>query len=143
MQDPDLVARAGGFHAWDAMAPAALSAILKRGPFRVSAEPGCGGSTIVLSQISERHVAFAIEGEHRTISALRAHPGLRTERVVFVEGETRHTVAKHEIRDELDLLLLDGPHAYPLPQLEFAHLFPRVRVGGWLVIDDIQIPSVH
>jgi hypothetical protein len=143
MQDPDLVARASGFHSWDAMAPAALSAILKRGPFRSSAETGCGGSTIVLSQISERHVAFAIEGEHRTISALRAHPSLRTERVAFIEGETRHTVAKHELREDLDLLLLDGPHAYPLPQLEFAHLFPRVRVGGWLVIDDIQIPAVH
>lgn len=125
------------------MAPEALSAILNRGPFRVSAETGCGGSTVILSNISERHVAFAIEGEHRTISALRAHPSLRAESVVFVEGETRHTVPKYELRDELDLLLLDGPHAYPLPQVEFAHLFPLVRMGGWLVIDDIQIPSVN
>jgi len=142
MQDAELVARATGFHSWDAMAPAALSAIVRRGPFRGSAETGCGGSTIVLSQISERHVAFAIEGEHRTISALRAHPSLRGDRVAFVEGETRHTVGKQDV-DELDLLLLDGPHAYPLPQLEFAHLFPRVRVGGWLAIDDIQIPAVY
>lgn len=43
----------------------------------------------------------------------------------------------------MDLVLLDGPHAYPLPQIEFAYLFPRVRVGGWLVLDDIQIPSVY
>ena len=40
-------------------------------------------------------------------------------------------------------MLLDGPHAYPLPQIEFAYLFPRIGLGGWLVVDDIQIPSVY
>ena len=43
----------------------------------------------------------------------------------------------------MDLALLDGPHAYPLPQLEFAYLFPQIREGGWVVLDDVQIPSVH
>ena len=48
------------------------------------------------------------------------------------------------MRDTLvDLVLLDGPHAYPLPQIEFAYLFPRIRTGGWLALDDIQIPSVY
>ena len=139
----DLVTRAGAFHPWDAMAPAALSAILKRGPFRLTAETGCGGSTILLSHLSERHIAFAIEGKDQTITELRAHPSLRPERVVFVEGETRVTTPSFDFGSELDLLLLDGPHAYPLPQVEFAHLFPHLRIDGWLVIDDIQIPSVH
>jgi hypothetical protein len=43
----------------------------------------------------------------------------------------------------MDLVLLDGPHAYPLPQIEFAYLFPHIKLGGWLVVDDIQIPSVN
>src|SRR6185295_10038626 len=130
-------------HTWDAMAPAALEGILKRGPFRSSAETGCGGSTIVLSQTSDRHTAFAIEGENQTITELRKHVDLRIEHVTFVEGETKDTLPGHVFPDELDLLLLDGPHAYPLPQLEFAYLFPHLRVGGWLVLDDIQIPSVY
>lgn len=86
---------------------------------------------------------FAIEGADRTISDLRAHADLRGERVVFVEGETRCTLPSHAFADRLDLVLLDGPHAYPLPQLEYVYLFPQVRVGGWMVLDDIQIPSVH
>lgn len=142
-QQRDLIVSASSFHPWDAMAPAALSAIMKRGPFRFSAETGCGGSTIILSQLSERHVAFAIEGENRTISKLREHPSLKPGTVIFVEGETRQTVPSYHTPAQLDLLLLDGPHAYPLPQVEFAYLFPRVRVGGWIAIDDIQIPSVH
>ena len=70
MDGPELIARAGRFHPWDAMAPAALSAILQRGPFQSSVETGCGGSTIVLSHASDHHIAFAIEGEDRTITEL-------------------------------------------------------------------------
>jgi precorrin-6B methylase 2 len=143
MHDPELIARAGGFHPWDAMAPAALSAILKRGPFRSSAETGCGGSTIMLSHASHRHTAFAIEGTDRTLTELRKHNDLRTESAFFVEGETKDTLPGYQFEGEMDLVLLDGPHAYPLPQIEFAYLFPWIRRGGWLVLDDIQIPSVY
>jgi precorrin-6B methylase 2 len=143
MHDLNLIARASGFHPWDAMAPAALSGILQRGPFRSSLETGCGGSTIVLSHASDRHIAFAIEGADRSISALRQHSELRCETVTFVEGETMNTVPGYQFEGDVDLALLDGPHAYPLPQIEFAYLFPRIRIGGWLVMDDIQIPSVY
>jgi precorrin-6B methylase 2 len=143
MPEPNLIARAGGFHAWDAMAPAALSGILQRGPFQSTAETGCGGSTIVLSHASHRHIAFAIEGEDRTITELRKQTDLRSENVIFVEGETKDTVPGYRFDGEMDLVLLDGPHAYPLPQIEFAYLFPWIRQGGWLVVDDIQIPSVY
>ena len=143
MDDTGIVAQACTFHPWDAMAPTALSAIMKRGPFRVTAETGCGGSTIVLSQTSDRHTAFAIEGADRTITELRGRAGLRKERVVFVEGETKDTLPRYSFEDKLDLVLLDGPHAYPLPQIEFAYLFPHIRQGGWLVLDDLQIPSVY
>jgi precorrin-6B methylase 2 len=139
----ELIERAGQFHPWDAMAPSALEGILRRGPFRRSAETGCGGSTILLSQISEAHTAFAIEGEQRTITGLRNWPDFRADRVRFVEGESRETVPGWRPTDELDLLLLDGPHAYPMPQVEFAYLFRWLRVGGWLVLDDLQIPAVY
>jgi precorrin-6B methylase 2 len=143
MQDLDLVKRASGFHPWDAMSPMALSAILNRGPFRSTAETGCGGSTIVLSHASDRHTAFAIDGKDRTISELRKQSDLRTGKVTFVEGETKDTLPRYRFEGELDLVLLDGPHAYPLPQIEFAYLFPWIRLGGWLVVDDVQIPSVY
>ena len=143
MQNTGLVERASGFHPWDAMSPMALSAILKRGPFRSSVETGCGGSTIILSHASDRHTAFAIDGKDRTITGLRKQSDLRSEKVAFVEGETRDTLPQYQFESELDLVLLDGPHAYPLPQIEFSYLFPWIRLGGWLVVDDIQIPSVY
>ena len=102
------------------MAPTALSGILDRGPFRFTAETGCGGSTIVLSHASERHTAFAIEGENRTISELRKQGDFRADTVTFMEGESKLTLPEYRYEEELDLVLLDGPHAYPLPQIEFA-----------------------
>jgi precorrin-6B methylase 2 len=143
MEETGLVKRASGFHPWDAMTPMALSAILRRGPFRSSAETGCGGSTIVLSHVSDRHTAFAIDGKDRTITELRKVSDLRAGKVLFVEGETKDTLPRYRFEGELDLVLLDGPHAYPLPQVELAYLFPWIRIGGWLVVDDIQIPSVY
>jgi precorrin-6B methylase 2 len=143
MQDTGLVMRASVFHPWDAMSPMALSAILKRGPFRSTVETGCGGSTIVLSHASDRHTAFAIEGKDRTIAELLKQSDLRAESVIFVEGETKDTLPAYQFEGELDLVLLDGPHAYPLPQIELSYLFPWIGLGGWLVVDDIQIPSVY
>ncbi|MCW5962756.1 MAG: class I SAM-dependent methyltransferase [Bryobacterales bacterium] len=139
----ELVVEAASFHPWDAMAPAALEAIASRGPFQASAETGCGGSTILLSRISESHTAFAIEGESRTITALRARPDLRVTSVNFVEGETKTTLPVHSFSQPLQLILLDGPHAYPQPQMEFVYLFEHLSPGGWLVLDDLQIRSVH
>src|SRR3984957_3942723 len=143
MSDQGMIARVLQFHPWDAMAPAALEALAKRGPFQFSAETGCGGSTIVLSHVSKHHTAFAIEGEERTITGLRQYSGFRADTVVFLEGETRRPLPLHRFEGRLDLALLDGPHAYPLPQLEFAYLFPHIKEGGWLALDDVQIPSVH
>src|SRR5579863_1276989 len=111
MRDPDLIERARAFHPWDAMSPAALSGILRRGPFQSSAETGCGGSTIVLSPAGDRHIAFAIEGPDRTIAKLRRQTDLRAGNVIFVDGETRNTLLQYPFQSELDLVLLDGPHA--------------------------------
>jgi len=143
MPHQELISRAVRFHPWDAMAPAALEALANRGPFECSAETGCGGSTIVLSHLSKHHTAFAIEGTDQTITGLRQNADFRPDTVVFVEGETRRTLPIYPFESRLDLALLDGPHAYPLPQLEFAYLFPYVKEGGWVVLDDVQIPSVH
>jgi hypothetical protein len=143
MSDQGLIARALQFHPWDAMAPLALESLTRRGPFQFSAETGCGGSTIVFSHLSKNHTAFAIEGPDRTITGLTEHSDFRPNTVAFVEGETKRTVPLHHFADRFDLVLLDGPHAYPLPQLEFAYLFPQIREGGWIVLDDIQIPSVY
>ncbi len=40
-------------------------------------------------------------------------------------------------------MLLDGPHAYPFPDLEYYFLYPHLSAGALLIVDDIHIPTVH
>jgi hypothetical protein len=39
-------------------------------------------------------------------------------------------------------VLLDGPHGYPFPDMEYYFFYPHIKPRGHLVIDDIQIPSI-
>jgi hypothetical protein len=43
----------------------------------------------------------------------------------------------------LQAVLIDGPHAYPFPDLEYFYLYPHLETDGLLVIDDIDIASIH
>ncbi len=39
-------------------------------------------------------------------------------------------------------MLIDGPHGFPFPDLEYYYFYPHLKTGGLLVIDDIQIPTI-
>jgi hypothetical protein len=62
--------------------------------------------------------------------------------VTYVEGPTQRTLPRYEFAGEVQIALIDGPHAYPFPDLEYYYFYPVVARGGLLVIDDIQIPSI-
>ncbi len=39
-------------------------------------------------------------------------------------------------------MLIDGPHGFPFPELEYFFFYPHLKTGALLVIDDIQIPTI-
>jgi len=57
-------------------------------------------------------------------------------------GPTQETLFRFEHPGEYDAVLLDGPHGYPFPELEYFHFYPRIRTGGLLVIDDVQVATI-
>jgi predicted O-methyltransferase YrrM len=113
-----------------------------------TAETGCGKSTLALSHASKRHVVFAIDvppgedPETHSLNKVRNSPLLRKGVCEFVIGATQQTLPVFHFDREFDLVFLDGPHGYPFPDLEYFYFYPHIKAGGWLVIDDIQIPSV-
>jgi hypothetical protein len=113
-------------------------------PIRSSAETGTGRTTLLLSHLSEAHVVFAKDdaGDGDSLAAVQGSPLLRRDRTQFVIGPTQQTILSHDFTD-LDLALIDGPHAYPFPDLEYWALYPRIKVGGVLIVDDIQIPTIR
>jgi hypothetical protein len=61
---------------------------------------------------------------------------------VFVEGPTQRTLPRHVFSEKHQLVLIDGPHGYPFPDLEYFYLYPTIDPGGLLVLDDIRIPTI-
>ncbi len=107
-----------------------------------SAETGAGKSTLLLSHLSKRHTVFALDwGE--SISAVRSSPLFNSANVEFIEGPTLKTLPAHVFAEELQLVLIDGPHGYPFPDMEYWYFYPHIAKGGLLIIDDIHIPTIY
>jgi hypothetical protein len=125
-----------------------LEAIERLAPSRLdwSMETGCGKTTILLSNLSRRHHVFAYDDRGEARSSIRYYtecPLSQTDRVVEVLGATQLTVPAFAFPAEVDLALLDGPHGYPFPELEYYYVYPHLRPGALLVIDDIHIPTIY
>jgi hypothetical protein len=132
-------------HGAGSLSAHALSAIARHASTRRiqhSAETGCGATTLLLSHMSENHTVFALDiGD--SLSSVRRSALLRPEVVTFIEGPSQRTLPKHHFSEKLQLALIDGPHAYPFPDLEYYFLYPHLDRGALLILDDIQIRSIH
>jgi hypothetical protein len=109
---------------------------------RASAETGSGKTTLLLSHLSGRHTVFAKEGDNRSISVVRESPLLNAAGVEFVEGATQRTLPRHVFPERLQFALIDGPHGYPFPDLEYYFLYPHLEEGGLLLVDDVHIATI-
>ena len=108
-----------------------------------SVETGSGASTLLFSHLSEQHTVFALDDGSGSVTNIRRSPLLCQEVVTFVEGPTQVTLPQQRFPEKLQLALLDGPHGYPFPDLEYYYLYPHLETGALLILDDIQIPTVH
>lgn len=134
------------WHGGGTLTSPVLRAIAKHaaaiGEIFATVETGSGKSTLLFSHISPQHTVFSID-ETESISQVKASPLFRSENVTYVEGPTQLTMPKHRFDRKLQIALIDGPHAYPFPDLEYYYLYPAIEEGGLLLIDDIKIPSIE
>jgi len=109
-----------------------------------SAETGVGKSTLLLSHVSQHHTVFALDdtGGGNSFAKVRASALLKQEAVDFVIGPTQETLPRHKFVDPLQLVLIDGPHGYPFPELEYYFFYPHLDEDVLLIIDDIHIPTI-
>lgn len=110
-----------------------------------TAETGCGRSTILLSNLARAHYVFCMDDrelERSSVGYFRDSPIARHDRVHITFGPTQETLFGFGHAGPYDAVLLDGPHGYPFPELEYWNFYPRMRRGGLLIVDDVQIPTI-
>lgn len=125
--------------------PIVLRAIAKHAArigARATAETGSGLSTILLSNIAILHTCFTVTAG-TSLQQVQSAPHLKQDRVTFVIGPSQRTLPKHSFPGQLDLALIDGPHAFPFPQLEYFCFYPLIRTGGIVILDDFHIPTIR
>jgi hypothetical protein len=138
----------GRNHRGHAFATSVLREIEAHLPERVerSAETGCGKSTILFSNISADHRAFALDdrqyGDESCVKFFDAYPLSQKDRVTFVFGPTQRTLPTYTQHAPYDIVLQDGPHGYPFPELEYFFFYPHIKPGGLLLVDDVSIPTI-
>lgn len=132
-------------HEAGSMSRQALTALARHARGRQiwqSVETGCGATTLLLSYFSENHTVFALD-IGGSITNVRRSPLLVEGVVSFVEGPSQLMLPKHHFNAKLQLVVIDGPHAYPFPDLEYYFLYPHLEPGSLLVLDDIHIRSIN
>jgi hypothetical protein len=111
-----------------------------------SVETGCGKSTIMFSNVSQDHTVFCIDDrEHAgesSINYFETCPLTKNERVKLVLGPTQKTLPHYGGFKTYDVVLIDGPHGYPFPEIEYYYFYPHIREGGILILDDVHIATI-
>ncbi len=113
----------------------------KMGGIENSLETGAGKSTLFFSQTAGRHTVFAINiGD--SLSRVRESDLFNPATVEIVEGPTQQTLPAYPFEQKIQLALIDGPHGYPFPELEYYYIYQHLDTGALLIIDDVNIPSI-
>src|SRR5271165_3495637 len=106
-------------------------------------ETGCGASTVIFAAQGAHHTAISLHAdEHRRVREYLKKIGVDDNRLVFVVGSS-DTVLPELCTDRfLNMGFIDGAHGFPYPTLDWHYLTRALKVGGKIVLDDIQIRSV-
>lgn len=106
-------------------------------------ETGCGVSTVMFARWGASHTC--ITPSHEEVDRLRRYCDSRDislERVEFLVGPSDEILPSLKRSDPLDVVLVDGGHAFPLAIIDWYYAGRRLRSGGIMLIDDIHLPSV-
>jgi hypothetical protein len=104
-----------------------------------TAETGAGLSTIVFAMHGARHTAITNkQDETERIEAYCAPRGIDLSKVTFVVGDSADVLPNTGL-SRLQMVLIDGRHAFPSPFLDWYYLSRAMVVGGLLIVDDTQL----
>lgn len=139
LTDARLQVHAGGTRDWSISREAAAYLGTLGGPQSVSLETGAGLSTLLFAKAGGQHICITPSAEEiARIQQECQALGISTERVQFVQAPSEQALPGMEL-PPLDVVLIDGAHGFPLPQIDFYYTAPALKLGGLMIIDDVHI----
>lgn len=104
-------------------------------------ETGCGYSTVSFLCRSGSHSVYSpFAGEHELIRRWCESQGIPTNHVTFVAEPSQQALPVRP-RQQLDVVLIDGDHAFPAPFIDWYYLADDVAPNGILLVDDTHLTT--
>jgi hypothetical protein len=109
-------------------------------PGMASLETGCGYSTVVFAATGAQHTTVTpAADEPGRVRKFCDDNGIDPSGIDFVVG--RSCDALPGLSGDLDLVYIDGAHGFPHPCVDWMYTETRLRVGGYMLVDDVRIPT--
>jgi hypothetical protein len=110
-------------------------------PGKKTLETGLGVSTLIFGIAKSDHTAVAPNGDEMV--ELRRY----AQEIGIDLSEVQHVSSGSEeylptLAQPLDVVLIDGMHAFPWPILDWYYVADVLRVGGYLLLDDTPLRPV-
>ena len=103
-------------------------------------ETGCGYSTIVFGARAKSHTVVAPRAaEHDLIKAWLDSHGIVHDHIAFEAMGSQRALPRLIDDGELNCVLIDGMHGFPMPFIDWYYTANRLAVGGAMIVDDTQI----
>ena len=138
LQDPPQI-HLRGKTTWrlDDRVAAYLDEILK--PDWTTLETGAGLSTLLFAINETRHTCVVPDQDQ--VDRLReycANKCISLKKVSFILERSERALPALD-SNVLDLVLIDGRHAFPTPCIDWFYTAPLLKVGGRMLVDDIHV----
>lgn len=105
----------------------------------VTLETGAGYTTCLFAASGCSHTTISPSApEHVKISEWCGANGIDSSNITFIPEPSQDVLPDMD-KTKLDLVLIDGAHAFPFPYLDWYYTADRLRVGGYMIIDDLNI----
>lgn len=102
-------------------------------------ETGAGVSTVYFALLGCRHTAITpFSREVDLIRRFCAEQAIPLDRVELIVERSERALPRMAA-DPLDLVLIDGRHAFPSPFIDWYYGADALRPGGWMVVDDTHL----
>jgi hypothetical protein len=111
------------------------------GPQSRTLETGSGTSTVLFVLRGARHICITPSTEE--VALLKDYceaNGIDSSRTSFICEPSELALPKLEA-EPLDVVLIDGRHGFPAPMIDFFYTAGLLKVGGYLIIDDVVLDT--
>lgn len=105
-------------------------------------EIGSGWSTVIFTQISTQHICITpYQPEIELVKNYCNQKKIDTNKTTFICERSEFVLPKLPTEATFDVVLIDGRHAFPSPIIDWFYTAIHLKLGGTMIIDDINIRS--